>query len=221
MQLTDAERIEAIKRYTGLTTNGLAIALNLKTAQTLYDILKGKHGISKGMADTITAKYLTIDTGWLLTGEGEMLKNITEHPSGHVELAGTVQLIPLLPISAQGGTLNDFVVSVKESDCERVVSPVKEADFALTISGDSMSPEYPSGSQVIVKKINERAFIDWGKVYVLDTCNGAVIKKLMPADDNDKTKIKCVSINPNYPPFEVYLQDVYGIYRVMLCMAMK
>lgn len=33
--------------------------------------------------------------------------------------------VPLLPISAQGGSLNDFMVSVKDSECERVVSPLR------------------------------------------------------------------------------------------------
>jgi DNA-binding XRE family transcriptional regulator len=102
--------------------------------------------------------------------------------------------VPLLPISAQGGSLNDFMVSVKDSECERVVSPVKGADFAITVAGDSMSPEYPSGSQIFIKKINENAFIDWGKVYVLDTCNGTVIKRIFPAEDNNPRKIKCVSV---------------------------
>lgn len=46
--------------------------------------------------------------------------------------------VPLLPISAQGGSLNDFMVSVKDSECERVVSPVKGADFAITVAGDVM-----------------------------------------------------------------------------------
>lgn len=171
----------------------------------------------------IAMRFPDLNTGWLLTGEGEMLKNATDKPESNVDMSAAipVEVIPLLPISAQGGTLNDFVVAVKDSDCERVVSPVRGADFAITVSGDSMAPEYPSGSQVIIKKINERAFIDWGKVYVLDTCNGVVIKRLMPADDGDASKVKCVSINPAYPPFEVNLPDVYGVYRVMLCMSMK
>jgi phage repressor protein C with HTH and peptisase S24 domain len=129
--------------------------------------------------------------------------------------------VPLLPISAQGGSLNDFIVSVKDSDCERIISPIKGADFAMTVAGDSMSPEYPSGSQILIKKINERAFIDWGKVYVLDTCNGSVVKRIFPADDKDPNKVKCVSINPDYPPFEVSLEDVYGVYRVLLSMSVK
>lgn len=72
---------------------------------------------------------------------------------------------------------------MKGSDCERVISPIKGADFAITVAGDSMAPEYPEGAKILIKKINEEAFIEWGKVYVLDTCNGTVVKKLMPSDN--------------------------------------
>lgn len=129
------------------------------------------------------------------------------------------RIVPLIPISAQGGTLNDFTMSVMECDCEKVISPIKGVDYAMTVSGDSMSPEYPSGCQILIKKINERAFIDWGKVFVLDTVNGTIIKKLMPTNDPDK--VLCVSINPNYPSFEVCLEHVTGVYRVLMCMSLK
>lgn len=152
---------------------------------------------------------------WLLTGEGEMLINNETLPDQTCES----HTIPLLPISAQGGAFNDFVVSVQESECERIVSPIKGADFAISIQGDSMAPEYPSGSQVLIKRINERAFIEWGKTYVLDTCNGSVIKNLYPSDDPNK--VICKSINPDFPPFEVSLSDVYGVYKVLMCMALK
>ena len=127
--------------------------------------------------------------------------------------------IPLLPVSAQGGSLNDFVVSVKESDCEKIISPIKGADYAMSVAGDSMAPEYPSGSQILIKRINEKAFIDWGRVYVLDTCNGTVIKQLFPSKKPEM--LLCKSINPKFPPFEVSLSDVYGVYRVLMCMSVK
>lgn len=169
----------------------------------------------------IAMQYPSLNTGWLLTGEGEMLRdNSTEEVKADGEKSeDEISLVPLLPIAAQGGSLNDFVVSVKENDCERVVSPIRGADFAMPVAGDSMAPEYPAGSQIFIKKINERAFIDWGKVYVLDTCNGSVIKRVFPADDSGK--VKCVSINPDYPPFEVAFEDIYGMYRVLLCMSIK
>src|SRR5690606_29465813 len=76
-----------------------------------------------------------------------ILRNLEENVENYIEADENPDLIPKLPISAQGGSLNDFFVAVKDTDCEKVVSPVKGADFAMTVAGDSMWPEYPGGSQ--------------------------------------------------------------------------
>ena len=169
----------------------------------------------------IAYKFPNLNIDWVLTGDGEMLKS--EPPDAvkfyTPEKTNNSYSVLLLPISAQAGTLDDFMVSVMENECERIIAPIKGADFAITVSGDSMSPEYPSGSQILIKKINERAFIDWGRVYVLDTCNGIVIKRIFPSEEPGK--YKCVSINPEYPPFDVFGDDVNGVYRVLMCMSVK
>lgn len=164
----------------------------------------------------ILCAFPDLNRTWLLTGEGEML---TGDQTIQSSTESDIHLIPLLPVSAQGGSFNDFVVSIKESSCEKIISPIKGADYAMSVSGESMAPEYPSGSQILIKRIDEKAFIDWGRVYVLDTCNGTVIKRLLPSDTADK--VLCKSINPEFPPFEVSLSDVYAVYRVLMCMALK
>lgn len=129
--------------------------------------------------------------------------------------------VPLLPVSAAGGQLNDFVTSVMLSECEQIISPIRGAELAIPVSGGSMSPEYPSGATVLIKKVNERAFIEWGKVYVLDTCNGVVVKEIHRSIKPET--IECHSINPDpkYAPFEVQFSDIYGMYRVLMCMSTK
>ena len=112
------------------------------------------------------------------------------------------QQAALMASVAQGGYLNDFESQVMEYDCEMVLSPVKGAQLAMTITGDSMSPEYPNGSRVLLKKINDKAFIEWGRTYVLDTENGAVVKNVHPCP-NDDSSVMCRSVNPNYEPFKV------------------
>lgn len=226
--MIDNQKIsECLKSYfeeKGIQQKDIASRLGVSQA-AVSALLNGKP-FGKKVAEKWGNEF-GIKPSWLITGEGEMLKKTEDKPESNADMSTAIPVvvgdgtIPLLPISAQGGTLNDFVTSVMKRDCERIISPINGADFAITVSGDSMAPEYPSGSHVIIKKINERAFIDWGRTYVLDTCNGVVIKRLMPADNGDASKVKCVSINPAYPPFEVSLQDVYGIYRVMLCMAIK
>lgn len=167
----------------------------------------------------ILCAFPELNRTWLLTGEGDMLNGVQAEQTIQLSTESDIHLIPLLPVSAQGGSLNDFVVSIKESSCEKIISPIKGADYAMSVSGESMAPEYPSGSQILIKRIDEKAFIDWGRVYVLDTCNGTVIKRLFPSEAANK--VLCKSINPEFPPFEVSLSDVYAVYRVLMCMALK
>lgn len=162
------------------------------------------------------AEKFNFNDKWFLTGEGEMLNKADDNENSNDKEGMEVLL---LPVSAEGGRLDNFSTQVLAEDCETVISPIKGVDFAMTVTGDSMFPEYPSGSRVLVKKINEKAFIDWGRVYVLDTCNGTVIKKIMPSEYEGK--IRCESINPEYPPFEVCFDDVFGMYRVLMCMSLK
>lgn len=168
----------------------------------------------------ILCAFPELNRTWLLTGEGDMLDtSCNSIEDSQFSSCSDLHLIPLLPVSAQGGSLNDFVVSIKESSCEKIISPIKGADYAMSVSGESMAPEYPSGSQILIKRIDEKAFIDWGRVYVLDTCNGTVIKRLFPSETAEK--VLCKSINPEFPPFEVLLSDVYAVYRVLMCMSLK
>lgn len=201
------ERLTAYLRYKGINKSEFGRMIGVSNAY----ISSIRKSIQPDKAEKIASSFPDLNITWLITGEGEMLLDVQPEIHGYE--------IPLLPVQAHGGSLTDFEESVMEYECEKVISPIREAKFALTITGDSMSPEYPSGSMVLVKQINERAFIEWGKVYVLDTCNGVVIKQLMPHEDS--SIIRCVSLNTNYPPFDIPLSYVRSVYKVLLCMSMK
>ena len=224
------DRLLEFLRYKGLGQQKFEISIGMSNGWAN----KVGDSIRENTLKKISEVYPELNIAWLKSGVGIMLNNgeceetlytpKEEHPKERNQKDATVETaksVLLLPVSAQGGSVNDFVVSVKESDCEKVVSPIRGVDFAMTVSGDSMSPEYPNGSRIFIKRINERAFIEWGKVYVLDTCNGTVIKILVPAEKEGY--VKCVSINqdPIFAPFEVAFEDIYGVYKVLLCMSVK
>jgi len=127
--------------------------------------------------------------------------------------------IPILPIEAMAGTLGEFAESIKAYDCERLVSPIKGADYAIKVCGDSMTPEIPNGSQILIKKIYEEEFVEWGKIFCLDTRNGAIIKKIFPTENPEV--IECRSVNPEFPPFKVNVKSINGWYRVLMVLSMK
>lgn len=127
--------------------------------------------------------------------------------------------LPVIPTEAMAGTLGEFADSVNAYDCERMISPIKGADYAIKVCGDSMTPEIPNGSQILIKKIYEDEFVEWGKVFCLDTRNGAVIKRVYPTDNPEV--VECRSINPDYPPFKVNVRSINGWYRVLMVLSMK
>ena len=127
--------------------------------------------------------------------------------------------VRLVPFEARGGMIGDFVDGVMDYDCEMVVSPIKGVDFAMTVTGDSMMPEYNPGDRILIKRIDPNLFIEWGRVYVLDTPNGAVLKKLEKSEEPGF--VTCISINPEVSPFQVNVNAVRGWYRVLMVMSMK
>ncbi len=127
--------------------------------------------------------------------------------------------LPVIPTEAIAGTLGEFADSVHLYDCERMISPIKGADYAIKVCGDSMTPEIPNGSQILIKRIFEEEFVEWGKIFCLDTKNGAVIKRVYPTDDPEV--VECRSINPDYPPFKVNTRSIFGWYRVLMVLSLK
>lgn len=127
--------------------------------------------------------------------------------------------VMLLPWEAKGGLIGDFVDGIQQYQCERIVSPIRGADYAIQVSGDSMSPEYPSGSVVLIKQINEAIFVEWGKVYVLDTPNGAVMKQVRKTENPEV--IECISINPAFQSFTLECKYITRWFKVLMVMAAK
>ena len=144
------------------------------------------------------------------------IEYLLDHSSDDQQQTNT---LPVIPIEAMAGTLGEFAESVKAYECERMVSPIKGADYAIKVCGDSMSPEIPNGSQILIKKIYEEEFVEWGKIFCLDTRNGAVIKRIYPTDNPEV--VECRSINPDYPPFQVNVKSINGWYRVLMVLALK
>lgn len=169
------------------------------------------NGAMNGREQNLTGRFIKKVQDFADEHNLEIAEEVTEQPQE--------VLVPLLPTSARAGTLADFAEAVKEYDVEKIVSPVRGADYAIQVTGDSMAPEYEPGCHVLIKKVFEDQFIEWGKTYVLDTMNGSVIKKIFPTED--PAVIECRSVNPAYPPFRVRTEHVHGWYRVLMIMALK
>ncbi len=152
-----------------------------------------------------------LNRDWLIYGEGEMLlplKNEPEMP------ARPEYLVPLVPVEAFAGSLQDWSEGVELEDCKKIVAPLKGAELAINVNGDSMEPNIPNGSVLFLKKINERVFIPWGHPMVIDTENGVLVKVVEPSPEGGDY-IEARSYNPKYAPLQIPQSSIYNLYRVL------
>lgn len=150
-----------------------------------------------------------INIDWLITGKGDMLKS-----SKGIKPTKDGTGIPLIPVEAMAGCFTGSQ-TVLLQECDHYVVPAfKNADFLIYVRGDSMQPRYYSGDMVACKMLSPTdLFFQWGKVYVLDTDQGALIKKVEQGTDDET--ITLVSENENYKPFQIPRRAVYHIAIVM------
>lgn len=160
----------------------------------------------------IATLYPNLNRDWLLYGEGEMYVKETKDPRKLLQEAG--YLVPLLPVTAFAGNITAWSQSVNANECEKVISPVQGVDFAIRISGDSMEPDFHDGSIILIKKIDDKAFIPWGHPMIVDSSNGVFFKDVFPSN-RGKKYIEAQSLNKKYPPLDIPLDCVYGLYRVV------
>lgn len=167
--------------------------------------------INKGMrGDTIAsiAKACPdLNIRWLITGEGSMLnENVPISKNDGIDL-------PLLPFSAVAGYLaeNNSESWSGVEYCRVPEFSSRGADFLIRVEGDSMYPRYGNGELLAIRVIKDPTFFQWGKVYVLSTNQGCVVKRLFP-DPKDDTAIVCHSENSSlYPDYRITKEDVLGV----------
>lgn len=199
-----------VERYTGGNKSQFANMLGV-SAQTISAWVARK----TFDAELIYVKCSNVSAKWLLTGQGDMLRSDADT---QVQVAAaeptTVGGIPLIPIEAMAGVLSGNSAQVMEQECEHYNIPMfKGAEFLIRISGDSMQPKYYSGDIVACKRLPLDTFFQWNKVYVVDSEQGVIIKRVRRGSDD--RHIVFVSDNTAYEPFELPLEKIYSIALVV------
>lgn len=72
---TDKERMETLLAHLKMNANEFASSLGYKRTDKIYNVVKGRNGISASVARDIHNAYQNINYEWLVDGTGEMLKS--------------------------------------------------------------------------------------------------------------------------------------------------
>ncbi|MEG1998684.1 MAG: S24 family peptidase [Bacteroidales bacterium] len=233
--LTIKERILFYAKNQGIDKADMFAKIGIATSNFRGNGLKSEMGGNKIVS--FLTEYKDVSPEWLLTGEGDMCKaeytpdttpSIAAEPTSTTikdknptsallvpmaENAG----IPLIPIDCIAGYNGDDVSDVTLAECIRYNIPDFEAagaEYLIRVSGSSMSPLYNNGDMLACRKISAITFFQWGRVYVLDSLQGAMVKRVLPCD-GDEDKIICKSDNPQYPPFSLYKTEIRSLSTVI------
>jgi len=202
-------------RNSGFSLKMVADAMG-ETPQNLNSMLNAqdiKTGIIERIAKAINKNlYFFFDEKVKLMTEDEILQFDKDRAVRLPE--GSREGIPLIPIDAAAG-FGSGEFQVMEYECDRYVVPMfKGAEFLIQVKGSSMIPKYNSGDVVACKNIPLRdIFFQWNKVYVLDTAQGPLIKRIKQGKDDEHILI--VSENSKYDPFELHKEQINGIALVI------
>ncbi|WP_260454531.1 S24 family peptidase [Parabacteroides distasonis] len=190
--------------------------------KTLNNKLNGTRGLDIETLQKIILQFESLNVNWLITGKGEMLNPISDTTADkepvimrepNITYGQPAQTRPRIPYAAAAGALTSAVEGIMAEQCEQIprITAFPDYDFTIIIKGNSMEPKYEGGDEVACKRVDSTSFIQWGKVHVMDTAQGIVIKRVY--EDGDK--IRCVSYNPEYPDFSMEKDEIYSMSLVV------
>lgn len=205
--MTGAQIIDKLLEFFQLNAKSFSEKIGLDRPQAIYDIQNGKtKGISPRMADKIISAFPEVDKAWLLSGEGEMLKEATDVtiPSHRIRY--------WVDVDATAGGVTQFDDMMSSQYIDLAIPEFRDCTDAVNLYGDSMLPLYKSGQIIILKEWKE-SFIDYGNVYLVITKKGnRMVKYLRKGSDADH--VLCVSENKEFDSFEILMDDILRLYLV-------
>ena len=161
-----------------------------------------RKGFGAEKLNNVLTAFPELNRDWLLYGDGEMI----------VQTPSVVDTRPRLPLNVKAGQ-NELLDGVTLAQCEQVpvVPMFPNYTFTMRVTGESMMPYINPGDEMACLKIEESSFLQWGRIYVLSTSQGVIVKKIFDSGDG----IRCVSFNDAYPDFIIPKSEIYSFNLVI------
>ena len=216
-------RLDTFMKINNLNDNKITVEAGL--ANGIIGKARKRGSLSQDNIAKILHTY-PLDANWLFNGFGDMIRESnTDEPNMVSDSRSNYKFpdkshkkekrIPLIPIEAIAG-FGSGEMQVMDYDTDTYVVPEfneLNVEFMIRIKGSSMYPKYSSGDIVGCKKLPLDTFFQWNKVYVIDTIQGPIIKRVH--ESNKEDCIICVSENEKYTPFNLKKSEIYSLAIVL------
>lgn len=221
MENSVIERVKECIEIKGMSAREFAKSIGFNCS-TLNNYITGRRvTVGVDLIQKIVQTFKEINSEWLLTGNGNMIK--ASNKIQQVQSETKYPFKPFIDTSHISSSVDDgFDVLINECECEYLSLPISVTyDFSICARGDSMiNPTRPdksikSGDIVACRIWKSKKHIRWGEVYVLATDDGIIFKQVLKSDDENT--IMCVSYNTeeNYLPYKLPLSEVHDLALVV------
>lgn len=159
---------------------------------------------------------LNVDADWLLTGRGEMLRNVTitkHHNPKYNEKLRDYEVVPLYSIEAAAGLSTIFENGVEYIDGYITLPNMSAVDGAVAVRGDSMYPLLKAGDVVVYKKVSGPEYIIYGQMYLIEYSwddDSYVVVKYINRSEKEGY-IRLVSYNEYHDPMDIPLANIMAL----------
>ena len=193
-------RIHAVIKWAGMTTNFFAHHIGLPCGENLYQIKRGNNGISKDVAERIVNKFPDISKAWLLTGEGNMFASE----------ASSANQIPFYNVDVESALREE---RLGEPTFNMFIPQVKECDLAMVYNGRSMGKATPAGTILFLKKRAIDAIIP-GDEYVVISTKFTALRKIRKSRGSDMLTL-VAGDRKSFDDIEIAKSEVLSLYHVV------
>lgn len=225
-------RLEQFIKYQGLSVRSFEISIGASDGM-IRRAIKNNTDIQSKWLSVVVENYPNLSIDWLLTGHGSMLKSESLPLMGEREAIVDSENISELPakrnripfyddVSTIGG-LSDRVANTDSAFPSEWIDAgdwFPEATAAIRHYGDSMV-EYPSGSILALKRVQDQRLIMNGRNYVIETSEYRVTKQLQDEGDHFMAYSTNRDIYPDghqiHAPFPVPKDAILHIDLVLGC----
>lgn len=227
MQITELQRVKiALKALISLgaarNQEEAGKLLGYSNKSSFSQVLNGKVNLPADFVDRLCALNTAINKHWIKTGIGNVLENSDNTNKGYNDenytkpvsesFTGTFinnQVLPLISAENMIEYNAGNKVAAEINAAKFLIPTFKGSDYLITVIGSSMYPKYNSGDIVACKHLPLDTFFQWNKVYVINTEQGILVKRICKSDNDDFVTI--VSDNKDYDSFELLKSKLLSI----------
>lgn len=207
------------------TPKGFANEIEVSTS-LITEICKKRTNAGITPIQNLINRFPQINSGWLLTGQGSMLKKDSSSVSepGEHHHREDKKLIPLYDGVVTAGMQETAILDPTHEPVEMIDAGdwFRDATAAMRVHGDSMYPEYKSGSIAALREVQNKRLVVYGQDYLIETTEYRVIKRLQKSDlaqnwlacsVNEETYVSNGRLI--HEPFDIHIDDVSRLYQVL------